>query len=284
MIERTSFHRGGNGEPMVLLHGISMSWYFWQPLLADLEAHHDVFAPTLLGHAGGDAWEAGTPLTVTEIVDGVCAVLDEHGIDTAHVVGHSLGGWVALELVRRGRARTAVALSPAGTFRRRFDQVRVVSLFKAGLRALPPERLSDPVGQADWLARHPAIQRAALRGVMEHGERPTRDEVAGFLTDAAGCSMMPDFLAGALEGDGLAPLASLPCPVRVAWSAHDRILPWPNYGAPLRDKLPGAAFHSLPGCGHVPVWDDPELVLRTILQVTAPSAYGTVAGETALAS
>lgn len=282
--ERTPYYRGGDGEPLVLLHGITMSWHFWRPLLPELERHHEVVAPTLLGHAGGTAWSVGHPLTVSEIVDGVCAELDEQGIDTAHVVGHSLGGWVALELVRRGRARTCVALSPAGTFRRRIDQWRVVELFRSNLRLMPPSRLQDPVGLADRLAARPALQRGALRWVMEHGERATRDEVAGFIADFAGCSMLGDFLDGALDGSGLEPFGSLPCRVRVAWSAHDRILPWPNYGAPLRAKLPGAEFYSLPGCGHVPVWDDPELVTRTILQVTAASVLAAeVAGREPLA-
>lgn len=272
MTDRTPFHRGGDGEPLVLLHGITMSWHFWRPVLGELQRHHEVFAPTLLGHAGGESWQAGDTVSVPRIADAVCAQLDEQGIDTAHVAGHSLGGWVTLELVRRGRARTAVALSPAGTWRRPIDLRRVVLLFQSLMYLTRRPWMPPPAEAAAQLARHPAMQRAAMHQTMEHGDRVPVEELTGFFADVEGCAMIDDFLGGARADDALPPFDALSCPVRVGWSAHDRILPWSRFGAPLRDKLPGAEFVSLPGCGHVPVWDDPELVLRTILQVTAPDA------------
>ena len=57
--------------------------------------------------------------------------------------------------------------------------------------------------------------------------------------------------------------------VRVAWAEHDRTIPYRRYGHPMRARIPGADFIKLPGVGHVPMSDDPELVARSILEVTS---------------
>jgi pimeloyl-ACP methyl ester carboxylesterase len=258
----TPHHRGGRGTPLVLLHGANMSWRAWRPVLGALQAHHEVFAPTMVGHRGGSTWRHGVPVAVPEIVDRVCDQLDEAGIATAHVVGNSLGGWVALELARRGRARTCVALSPAGAWRRPTDLARLIWAFRLGLLAGRP-------GWVRRLARLPGARQVLLKGIMEHGERVTPDEVPGLFEDLLGCAVIAELLDGARVGDGLSSFDQLPCPIRVAWSENDRTIPYDRYGTPMRTLLPGAEFVRLPGCGHVPMWDDPELVARVVLQVTA---------------
>ena len=97
---------------MVLLHGITDTWRTWEPLLPALEARHEVLAPTLPGHAGGPPLpeRAG----VGALADAVEGWMDDAGWRTAHLVGNSLGGYVALQLAARGRADTVVALAPAG--------------------------------------------------------------------------------------------------------------------------------------------------------------------------
>jgi pimeloyl-ACP methyl ester carboxylesterase len=108
-----SVHGGGAGEPLVLIHGFSGTRLIWEPVLEALEPAHDVLAVNLAGHVGGPEL-ADTPVSVTALVDAVERDLDGAGFDTAHVVGNSLGGWIALELATRGRARSVVALAPAG--------------------------------------------------------------------------------------------------------------------------------------------------------------------------
>ncbi len=258
-------YRGGHGAPLVLLHGVSMSWRAWRPVLGELERHHDVFAPTMRGHRGGRPWDEDVPVRVPELVDAVCAELDDAGIDTAHVVGNSLGGWVALELARRGRALSCVALSPAGAWRRPLDLRRLVASF----------RIAMALGRPAWIRRladRPRARRVMLRRIMENGDRVPGAEVPGLFDDLEGCAMLDEFLAGARAQDAFAPLASASCPIRLAWAEHDRTIPWARYGVPMRARLPGAEVVRLPGCGHVPMWDDPELVVRTILQVTVGCA------------
>ncbi|MGH2849603.1 MAG: alpha/beta fold hydrolase, partial [Solirubrobacteraceae bacterium] len=105
MIDRfNALHRGGAGEPLLCLHGFTDTWRTWELVLPHLERIHDVLAPTLPGHAGGApvACDAGAD----ELTDVLERLLDRAGIATAHVVGNSLGGYLALRLAMRGRARS----------------------------------------------------------------------------------------------------------------------------------------------------------------------------------
>ncbi|MHC1560008.1 alpha/beta fold hydrolase [Actinomycetospora sp. C-140] len=251
-------------EPLVLLHGAAMSARAWRPVLGELARHHDVHVPTLAGHRGGVPLPDGTPASVAALVDAVCAELDDAGLATAHVAGNSLGGWVALELARRGRARSVVALSPAGGWARPLDLRRLVGLFRIGLAL----GATDGARRAVHRRRG---RRALLRTVMEHGDRVPDADLATMIDDLVGCAVIRPLLAGAAAHGPLGPLTPLPCPVRIAWAAHDHVVPWRHYGRPFRRTVPDAEFVRLPGVGHVPMYDDPELVSRTILQVTAPA-------------
>jgi pimeloyl-ACP methyl ester carboxylesterase len=254
-------HRGGRGEPVVLLHGASMSARAWAPVLPALEAHHDVLVPTMAGHRGGAPWPEGKAVGVAGIADDVETVMDAAGMPTAHLVGNSLGGWVALELARRGRARSVVALSPAGGWGSRWDLRRLVWSF----------RLGQALGGSSLLratARRPAVRRLLLRRVLERGDRVPTADVPDLFDDMAGCAILDELLAGAVEHGGVRGFDELPCPVRVAWSGRDRLIPWRRHGVALRERLPGAEFVRLPRVGHVPMWDDPDLVVNTVLGVT----------------
>jgi pimeloyl-ACP methyl ester carboxylesterase len=108
----TPSYRRGDGPPLVALHGFTDTWRTWELVLPALERRHDVFAPTLPGHAGGPPLEG--EISTAGVLDAVEALLDEAGLSTAHLVGNSLGGYVALHLAARGRAASVVALAPAG--------------------------------------------------------------------------------------------------------------------------------------------------------------------------
>ena len=101
-------HRGGSAPPLVCLHGFTDTWRTWELVLPALERGHDVLAPTLAGHAGGAPIRGWVDDGV--LADAVERAMDEAGFETAHLVGISLGGYVALQLAARGRARTVVAL------------------------------------------------------------------------------------------------------------------------------------------------------------------------------
>ena len=129
----TPSHRGGSGPPLVLLHGFLESWRSWELVLPALERRHDVLAVTLAGHAGGPPIEGEA--TAAAVLDALERAMDEAGFVTAHVAGNSLGGYAALKLAERGRARTVVALAPAGGWAEEDEDHRDVLAFQAGLLA-----------------------------------------------------------------------------------------------------------------------------------------------------
>src|SRR2546423_10463986 len=96
----TPAHRGGQGTALVCVHGFIDTWGTWELVLPALEQKHEVLAATLPGHAGGPAQPER--LEDDMLVAGVEAAMDDAGWDTAHVVGNSLGGYVALQLAARG--------------------------------------------------------------------------------------------------------------------------------------------------------------------------------------
>jgi pimeloyl-ACP methyl ester carboxylesterase len=89
----TPFHRGGTGSPLFCLHGFMDTWRTWELVLAMLERQRDVLALTLPGHAGGPPIE-GT-VSTDAFVDAVERSMDAAGLELAHLVGNSLGGYVA---------------------------------------------------------------------------------------------------------------------------------------------------------------------------------------------
>jgi alpha-beta hydrolase superfamily lysophospholipase len=258
-------YRGGSGQPLVLLHGINGSWRVWRPVLSALEAQHEVFAPTLPGHRCGPALEAGRAVSIDAIADGLERILDTAGLDTAHFAGNSLGGWLAIELARRGRARSVVALSPAGGWASARDLRRVIRLLSGG-RELITRR--DTL-RLTSLMRRPRFRRLALHQTMVRGDLIPVQEALELIEDAAACTAFSGFIDWIRGAQPLRPAAQpLPCPVRVAWAEHDRTIPFAGYGRPLMAALPGAEHVTLLGVGHVPMYDDPVGVARTILEVT----------------
>src|SRR5882762_8596719 len=109
-----AYRRVGAGEPLLLLHGLGSQWQVWEPVLALLSRERDVAAVDLPGFGESPPFEPDVAPTPDRIARSVAALLDELGWKDPHVAGNSLGGWVALELARMGRARSVVAISPAG--------------------------------------------------------------------------------------------------------------------------------------------------------------------------
>jgi pimeloyl-ACP methyl ester carboxylesterase len=250
----------GAGAPIVLLHGATSSARAWDALLPRLTQAHRVFALTLAGHRGGPLLAAGSAGVVDRIVDSVCRQLDEAAIETAHIVGNSLGGWVALELARRGRAMSVLGLSPAGAWRSPRDLRRLLILFRAA-------GVLGQVNHMPNLVAQKRVRRIVLRLMAEHADRLTPAQVAATFEDIAACTALPDILDRARENGPIEPLLDVTCPVRIAWGMNDRMLPFMRYGAPMLVAVPSAELKFLPSVGHVPMIDDPVLIANTILDL-----------------
>src|SRR5687767_8665341 len=109
-----NIERKGQGEPLLLLHGIGGELCIWEPVLEALARRADVIAVDLPGFGRSPALPEGVVPTPGALAAAIARLLDELAIDSAHLVGNSLGGWVALELAAISRARSVTALCPAG--------------------------------------------------------------------------------------------------------------------------------------------------------------------------
>lgn len=247
-----------SSTPVVLLHGATSSARIWDDVVSALHGAHRILVPTLAGHLGGPSLSVPPRAVVDGIVEAMCCYLDDAGIETAHLVGNSLGGWVALELARRGRAASVLALSPAGAWRTPRDLRRLLRIFRVGTFGAHHARLFNRLLQLSW------TRRIFLRPMAEHGERMTTAQVSAALEDMAGCAILTDLLTGARERGPIHPFERLNCRVRIAWGVEDKTLPFMRYGVPMVAAVPGAELKMVPDVGHVPMIDDPSLVARMI--------------------
>ena len=248
---------------MVCLHGFLETWRTWELVLPALERRHDVLAPTLAGHAGGPplAGQSGTEA----VADAVERGMDEAGFETAHLVGNSLGGHVALRLAARGRARTVVALAPAGGWGE--DSSRDLLRFQATL--VEQTKMAAPY--ADALVATPEGRRRATQYLTTKFEHIPAELLAHQLRAVAASSESALAMIHVALREGWSLDAEhITCPVRIVWGTDDRLLPWPAAAARFRTQwLPHADWVELDGVGHAPQLDVPLETAQLILGFTA---------------
>ncbi len=247
--------RSGSGEPMVLIHGAAGAWRAWSGVAPRLAERFDVLAVALPGHHDAAELPAGGALTVAAMTDAVERDMDAAGFAPAHLVGNSLGGWIALELAKRGRARTVVALSPSGGWTAGSrEEKRIVRLIRMG-HAL--NRWAAPRARA--MMQRTVWRRFMYSQAMAHPERLDPTVAADAIRAFAG-ARIPELIENVEGQGGIRDLQQVSCPVLVAWPEQDRVLPRKAYGTPFEDGLPQAEHTVMRGVGHVAMWDDPALV------------------------
>ena len=253
-----NYVRTGSGEPLVLIHGTGSWLGTWEPVLGLLAAERDVIAIDLPGHGDSPLLGTGVPPTPVGYAAAVARLLDDLGLEDAHAAGNSAGGWTALELAKLGRARSVVALGPAGLWGERNPAFARLSLRFMRRAPAPPALLRSPAGRTVALAR--------TFGRPWRVPGPTAIEIARRFKSARGF----DEHLRATSGTRFTGGKTISVPVTIAWGEREHLI---AKRARRGDELPDhTRWIELPGCGHVPMWDDPPLVARTILDGTAPVA------------
>ena len=259
----TPSHRGGSGSPLVCLHGFMDTWRTWELVLPALERRHDVLALTLPGHAGGPPLP--TPLTADALPDAVERAMDEAGFGIADLVGNSLGGYVALQLAERGRARSVVALAPAGGWADGDDSPRQLLAFQTTLQQL----VKGTAPHAEAILSTTEGRRRATQYLTANYEHIPTELLAHQMVGVAACRWTRPLLDQALGHGWSLDAEKIDCPVRVVWGTADRLLPWPSAAARYRhDWLPRADWVELDGIGHCPQLDVPLETAELILGFT----------------
>ncbi|MFZ0140135.1 MAG: alpha/beta hydrolase [Aeromicrobium sp.] len=238
----------GSGDPLVLVHMGANPWSKWRPVLPYLLDRFEIIAPTLAGWEGGNPLTG--PITLADVTRGVVEEMDRAGFQSAHIIGCSMGGLAALGVAREGRARSALAISPAGGSGQEQTQ-RLVKHFEMLNNLSWLRRLLAPV-----VLSRPRLRRIALRAVLEHGDRiSARQAIALGRNSANGdwVNLLAGFSAFRLETE-----PEVTVPFMLAWGEFDRFTPMVNEQPLWQKAVPHAESHVLSGVGHIPMFDDPQ--------------------------
>ncbi|MGW5526612.1 alpha/beta fold hydrolase [Streptomyces xanthochromogenes] len=263
-----TYRREGSGEPLLLLHGIGHHHQAWDPVFDLLAADRDVIAIDLPGFGASPALPDGVSYGLATVVPVLGALCDALDVDRPHVAGNSLGGLLALELGREKLVRSVTALSPAGFWTPSERQYAF-----AMLRTMRRAAAALPLPVIERMSRT-AAGRTALTSTIY--ARPARRSPAAVVAETLALRNAPGFEQTLLAGQGVRFTDDVPgLPVTVAWGGKDRLL-LRRQGVRAKLTVPGARLVRLPGCGHVPMNDDPALVTRVILDGSRPVAAAPV--------
>ncbi len=261
MTTRDPIHLG-SGEPIVMLHPFLCSQNVWRTVADQLAetGRFEVFAPTMVGHHGGpkaDSWFLDT----SALVDDVERRMDQLGWQTAHIVGNSLGGWVAFELERRGRARTVTAIAPAGGWgQHSISKYETVLKFVLGGPALIAARLVGP-----RILGLPFARRLATLAVSGPANGPSHPDLVALVEDATHCTAYLQLLVKTLRMPGLLELPDIEIPTQLVLCEKDRVFPHPRGARHFVKHLPDdATITRLDGVGHIPMLEAPGIVTELI--------------------
>jgi pimeloyl-ACP methyl ester carboxylesterase len=249
----------GSGEPLVLVHGISHRRQGWYPVVEQLAEHRTVVLFDLPGHGESpDLVTNGRP--VTDVLhDELVAFFDQLGLERPHIAGNSLGGRIALEAAADDLVASATALSPAGFWKDGGLQIRYTQALFATVITI--NRLTR--GLTPLLARSDLARAAALSWLHVHGANVSPE---AFLGDARAMLRARPALKEIIHQ---ASVMDRPIPehipVTIAWAEHDRVLP-PSQAKRAARTYPDAQHVMMSGVGHVPMPDDPSLVVDVLLQ------------------
>ncbi|MFD6275342.1 alpha/beta fold hydrolase [Streptomyces sp. NPDC060209] len=255
-----AYERIGSGEPLVLLHGIGHHRQAWDPVLRILAAERDVIAVDLPGFGASPALPHGLAHDLRTMVPVLGSLFDALGVERPHVAGNSLGGLLALELGREKLVRSVTALSPAGfwTQSERRYAFGVLQAMRVAARSMPMpliERLSKS-----------SPGRTVLTSTIY--ARPGRRSPDAVVSETVALREATGFRQTLEAGLTVAFTDDVPdLPVSIAWGTKDRLL-LPRQGVRAKHVIPGARLVRLPGCGHVPMNDDPAAVARVVLDTS----------------
>jgi pimeloyl-ACP methyl ester carboxylesterase len=233
----------GAGEPVVLLHGLSGSGRWWGRTVPALAGRYRVYVPDLPGFVAMARSGSRGRFGLAEAPAWLLAWMEAVGLRSAHVVGHSMGGYVALRLAADApeAVRRLVLVAPAGVRRgHRPDPMLAYTLpLVAALRRVGPGFL--PLVARDALRAGPATVWWAARALLAADARPHLPAVAA--------------------------------PTLLIWGARDPLVP-PAIGYRLRAEIGGARLLLLEGAGHVPMYERPTAFNTALLAFLAGAPVG----------
>ncbi len=255
----TNAPAGDSREPVILIHGLMASSDEWSQMMPALAETRQVWAVDLIGF-GFSERVAEPKYSLKYYARSIAEFMDVHGIERAAIVGHSLGGGVALQFAHdyAGRVSRLVLLAPAAYIFKYFRPVRYAARIPCLQRMVVSSVLSNP-----------RVHRRSLRNAFANPTRLNSDVLAqqvrswrvkGTLDALLALSASPH-ACDLPEG-----IEDVTAPALIVWGDQDIIVPL-AHGKRLVREMPNAELVILEGAGHVPNLECPELVNRLILNI-----------------
>jgi pimeloyl-ACP methyl ester carboxylesterase len=257
-----AYDRCGAGPPLVLLHGAGHRRQGWLPVVDRLATHREVISLDFPGFGESPPLPDHLPYELDSAVIVLAEFFASLGLDRPHVAGNSMGGLISLVLAQRGMVRSATALSPAGLWtpmERRVSLGLVRSVHRTA-RHLPPT-LATRLAQT-------TTGRTLLCGVLF--ARPDLLQPQVLLEDMRAMVGAVGFGPTLAAGEKIIFAGRVPdVPITIAWGARDFLFRRPRAESVIR-RIPHVRLLRLPGCGHVPMNDNPDLVAHVLLSGSNP--------------
>jgi pimeloyl-ACP methyl ester carboxylesterase len=269
------FHRAGHGPLLVLLHGIASTAETWAPVVEALAKRHTVLAPDLLGH--GDSAKPRGDYSLGAYASGVRDLVAALGYDRATVVGHSLGGGIAMQFAYQfpERVERLVLIGSGGLGREVHPILRAATL--------PGSELVLALVGGAWLrATGGAIGGALARFGVRAGE-----DLAGVATgigsfaDAGARAAFVHTARSAIDAGGQRVSATdrlylaATLPTLIVWGERDPIIPV-AHGRAAHAAIAGSRLEVFEGAGHFPHREAPARfvsVIEDFVTSTKPAAF-----------
>jgi pimeloyl-ACP methyl ester carboxylesterase len=261
----------GSGTPILLIHGLGGSWQWWLRVMPTLATKNRVIAVDLPGFGESELPAASGDLFREQVMT-VGGLLDQLRIAKALVVGHSMGGLVALQFTCDHPARVSgLLLADAGGANIAPERLRWILLgFRLFGAAFSVPWVPLLVARTSWL-------RAILLWTAVCDRRSvTRDLALQILPGMAASGFMPSVESAAAALNRVTP-QSVTSPCLVVWGDQDRILPLPT-GQSLASKLGDARFVPFEGVGHCPMIEVPDEFTQLLVDFALDPRAGRPAG------
>jgi pimeloyl-ACP methyl ester carboxylesterase len=250
------YRRAGEGEPVLLLHGIAHSCRAWDRVMVPLAEHHDVIALDMPGCGLSD--KPDTDYSLGSQAVAVRFVLDELGLDCVSAVGHSLGGGVAMTLAYHYPERVGrLALVSSGGLGKELHPIfRMATLpvapeyvmrgifhrYARGPRNAITRAITGATGDPFFF--DPEGHRAEMEELLETMEQPEAQRA--FLSMLRSASSVAGQAVSALDRLGLASF-----PILILWGREDRVFPV-EHAHRAAEVVPEAHVVVIENCGHFP--------------------------------
>ena len=270
-----SYRLAGSGPVLVLIHGITSSSRTWEKVLPALAEHHTVLAPDLLGH--GESAKPSGDYSLGAYASGVRDLMVALGLTPATVVGHSLGGGIAMQLAYQFPERIErLALVSSGGLGREVNLILRAATLPGSEYVLPllcAPVLRDAVRTLGRAAGLVGLKPGAdLQGILEgFGSLAAVDARRAFLQTAR--SIMDVTGQRVSAQDRLYLAAGMP--TLIVWGENDPMIPV-AHGRAAHAEMPGSRLELFPDAGHFPFNDDPirfAALLREFVAGTTPAEH-----------